>query len=177
MISDFLLELIKIVWWIIRTFWWVWVIALGIILIELGFNYLSKWLDERRWKKWLEERKTLMEWKKMDPRDFERIVAIIFKNLGYRTKLRGGPKDRGIDIEAIKDGKRNFIQCKKMDTVSPNLIREFYGSIVDCLREGEKGIFIITGEFTQEGRELVKDKPIELINGLELEKLAKFQPK
>jgi hypothetical protein len=51
---------------------------------------------------------------------------------------------------------------------------------VEVKRENEKGFFLlspvilifVTGDFTAEGKECVKDKPIELVDGLKLEKLA-----
>lgn len=165
-------ETIKTFWEIFKLLWWVWVLALGVILIELGFNYLAKFLEERRTKKWLEKHKTLEDWKKIDDKEFEKITAIIFQQLGYKTKVVGGPGDQGIDVVAKKEGKRYFIQCKQMDRVSPSMIRDFYGAIVDRLKEEEKGFFVTTGEFTQEGKEFAKNKPIELINGLKLERMV-----
>ncbi len=172
MIDTSFLEIIKGIWmYVIKPFWWVWVIALGIGLLPRGLDYLSKWLEKRRTKKWLEEHKTLEEWKKVDGRKFEEIVAIIFEKLGYKTKIR---VDRGIDIIAEKDGKKTFVQCKRMEKVIPDDVRAFWGSITDLIkkREGEGGIFVTTGSFTEESKEFVKDKPIELVDGLKLEKLA-----
>jgi len=48
-------------------------------------------------------------------------------------------------------------------------------------RENKKGFFLllpvilvlVIGDFTAEGKECVKDKPIELVDGLKLEKLAR----
>ncbi|XOA43044.1 MAG: restriction endonuclease [Candidatus Nealsonbacteria bacterium] len=166
-------ELIRIFWiTFIKPFWWVWIIAIGIGLLPRGFDYLAKWLEKKRVKKWLKEHKTLEEWKKVDGRKFEEIVAIIFEKLGYKTKIR---VDRGIDIIAEKDGKKTFVQCKRMERVIPNDVRAFWGSITDLIkkREGERGIFVTTGSFTEESKEFVKDKPIELVDGLKLENLAR----
>ncbi len=156
---------------LIKPFWWFWVIIFGTpVVISITKSYISKWLDKR----WLKKHKRLIEWKTMNHKKFERIVAIIFEGLGYKTKVVGGSGDKGIDVIAHKDGKRFFIQCKRMDKVPPTAIRDFYGSIIDRLKEGEKGIFVTTGEFTQQGKEYAKtrDKPIELIDGFQLEKLA-----
>lgn len=159
-------------WPIIKIFLWVFVILLGIELFKRGFYYLEIWLKKRRTKKWLEEHKTLEEWEKVDGRKFEEIVAIIFEKLGYKTKIR---VDRGIDIIAEKDGKKTFIQCKRMDKVIPDDVRAFWGSIQRQIEKGkgEGGVFVTTGSFTEGSKEFVKDKPIELIDGLELEELAK----
>jgi len=110
---------------------------------------------------------------KVNGKEFEKITAAIFEKLGYKTKVVGGPGDKGIDVIAEKEGKRSYIQCKKMEKVSPHAIRDFYGAIVDNLREGEKGFFVTIGEFTEEGKDFAKGKPIELIDGLKLEKLFK----
>ena len=164
-------------WEITKSLWWLWAIVLGIELIkvffEKFFDWFGKWLEKRKVKKWLEEHKTLEEWKKVDDKKFERITAVIFEKLGYKTKIVGGPGDRGIDVIAEKEGKINYIQCKKMEKVSPHAIRDFYGAIVDKLKEGERGFFITIGGFTEEGKAFAEGKPIELIDGLKLEKLFK----
>lgn len=168
-------EILGIFWLIIKSLWWVWALALSIGLLPVIINWFSKWfskwLEERRLKKWLEEHKTLEEWKKVDGRKFEEIVAIIFEKLGYKTKIR---VDRGIDIIAEKDGKKTFIQCKRMDKVIPDDVRAFWGSIQKQIEKGkgEGGVFVTTGSFTEASKEFVKDKPIELIDGLKLEELA-----
>lgn len=159
------------VWQIIKSLWFVWVVALGVAVIPVLFNILIRKIEEIRLKRWLEEHKKLEDWKKLNGREFEKIVALIYKGLGYKTKITGGAGDRGIDIILKKDGKNWFIQCKQMEVVSPKYVREFYGSVVSRLGEGEKGFLVTTGDFTAEGKEFAKDKPIELINGLKVEKL------
>lgn len=168
------LEIIKGIWiYVIKPFWWFWVLIFGVlIVISIAESYISKWLDKR----WLKKHKRLIEWKTINHKKFERIVAIIFEGLGYKTKVVGGPGDEGIDIKAHKDGKRFFIQCKRKDQVSPKEVREFAGSIQDLKKEkGEKGFLVTTGGFTEKGKAFAKDNPIEieLINGFGLEKLAK----
>jgi len=158
-------------WPIIKIFLWVFVILLGIELFQIGFGYLTDWLEKRRIKKWFEKHKRLEDWKKLDGSEFEKVVATIYRNLGYKTKRR---RNHGIDIIARKDGKRFFIQCKKMDKVIPDDVRAFWGSIQKQIEKGkgEGGVFVTTGSFTEGSKEFVKDKPIELIDGLKLEKLA-----
>jgi len=168
-------EILKVFWLIIKSLWWVWVIAIGIGLLPRGFDYLAKWLKKGRVKKWLEEHKKLEDWKKLDGREFEKVVAAVYEKLGYKTKIR---VDRGIDIIAEKDGKKTFIQCKRMDKVIPDDVRAFWGSITDLIKkgEGEKGFFVTTGNFTDESYDFVKGKPIELVDGLKLEELANLSP-
>lgn len=143
--------------------------ALIILVTEVLTIIIKNWID----RKWLEKHKRLMDWEKLNGGDFEKVVAGIYKNMGYSAKITGGTGDKGIDIIIRKNGKREFIQCKQKSVVPPKEVREFYGSIIDNLKEGERGFLITTGEFTQEGRNFVKGKPIQLITGLELEKLVK----
>ena len=165
-------ETLEVFWVIIKSLWWLWLIAFGISLIPIYFRRFERWISKRRAQKWLEEHRTLEEWKRVGGLEFEEIVAIIFEKLGYKTKIR---RNGGIDIIAQKDGKRIFFQCKNMDRVIPDHVRAFWGSIEAKIKkgEGEKGIFITTGSFTEGIKEWVKDKPIELIDGLKLEDLAR----
>ncbi|HPZ75078.1 MAG TPA: restriction endonuclease [Candidatus Pacearchaeota archaeon] len=159
----------ELMWQIITELWWLWLIVIGISLLSFSFDFLEGWLKKRTVRKWLEKHKTLEEWKKVDGKEFERITAAIFEKLGYKTKVVGGPGDRGIDVIGYKDGKKTIIQCKKRDVVSPKDILALKGAI----NEGEQGILVTTGRFTKEGKEIAKEKSIELIDGLKLENLWK----
>ena len=160
-------------WELFKSLWFVWLLSFIVAAASILFNILIRKIKEAILRKWLEKHKKLEDWKKLDGREFEKIVALIYKNLGYKAKIIGGAGDRGIDIVMQKDNKKWFIQCKQMEVVSPKYVREFYGSVVDRLREGEKGFLVTTGDFTEEGNEFAKDKPLELIDGLKLEKLTK----
>jgi restriction system protein len=162
-----------IFWKLFKSLWFVWLLAFIVVIAPVLLDILIRKIQEAKLKRWLEKHKKLEDWKKLDGRKFEKIVALIYENLGYKTKIIGGAGDRGIDIIIQKDNKRQFIQCKQMKVVRPNYVREFHGSIVNRLGEGEKGLLVTTGDFTEEGREFVKDKPIELIDGLKLEELVK----
>ncbi len=172
---QFFLGILKVMW----ALWPVWVFGLFLILYLNLVKYFLIWFEKWLNKRWLEKHKSLLEWRKLDHKKFEQITAIIFEKLGYKTEVIGGAGDWGIDIITKKEGERHFIQCKQMDVVKPNYVREFYGSIVDQLKEGEKGFLVTTGEFTQDGKEFAKTrkKPIELVNGFRLEKIFKNEEK
>ena len=159
-------------WVILKSLWYVWLAAFIVAISPVLVNILSRKIDEVRRRRWLEKHKKLEDWKKLDGIEFEKIVALIYKGLGYTTKIIGGAGDRGIDIIMEKDDKRWFVQCKQMEVVPPKYVREFYGSVISHLGEEEKGFLVTTGDFTTEGEEFIRDKHIELINGLKLEKLA-----
>jgi len=169
------LEFIKSFWQIMKSLWYVWIIVVVIIGIKVFFRWLEKWLDNRRIKKWFEKHKKLEDWKTISGREFSKVTAIIYRNLGYKTKVTDKRGDREIDIKGFKDGKRIFIQCKNMEKVKPHDIRAFSDALRKLnLKEGEMGIFVTTGEFTKECEREAKEASakMKLINGIELEKLA-----
>jgi len=153
------------------------IVAVALIGPALNFllNRLRKQVEKRREEKWIKEHGNLIEWKKVSGRKFEKIAAAIFRKSGYKAEVVGKSGDEGIDIELKKDGERYFAQCKRMEKVEPDKVRSFWGAIESYVRKGKikKGFFVTTGEFSKSEEEFVKDKPIELINGLELEKMYK----
>lgn len=165
-------ELIKTLWTsVIKPLWWFWIVVIIFsIIIPIAEAYIEKWLDKR----WLDKHKKLSEWKTMNPKRFERVVAIIFESLGYKARVVGGAGDGGIDIMAYKEGKRFFIQCKRKERIPPSEIRDFAGAIQRLNPETEKGFFVTTGNFSEEGEAFARNNPIkiDLIKGIELEKLA-----
>jgi len=165
-------ESIIVFWQIFKSTWQIWILIVGVGLFRILVEYFLRWFKEWKLKRWLEKHKKLEDWKKLEGREFEKVVATIYRNLGYKTKVR---RDGGIDIIARKDGKRIFIQCKRMDKVVPDDVRAFWGSIQKQIEKGkgEGGVFVTTGSFTEGSKEFVKDKPIELIDGLKLEELTK----
>lgn len=170
------LEFIKSFWQIMKSLWYVWIIAASLVGIQLFFRWFEEWLGNRRIKKWFEKHKILEKWKTISGTEFEKVTAIIFNNLGYKTKMTGGSGDREIDIKGSKDGKRIFIQCKNMEKVKPHDIRAFSDTLrKQNLKEGEMGIFVTTGEFTKEDEREAKEASVQmkLVNGIELEKLAR----
>ena len=170
------LELIKSLWEATKLFWYFWVIAVGIIGIRIFFNWFEVWLEKRRTKRWLEEHKKLEDWKEISGIEFSKVTAAIYRNLGYKTIVTDGPGDEEIDIKGLKDGKRILFQCKNMEKAEPHDIRAFSDTLrKQDFKEGDMGVFVTTGRFTKEGRRMAKEAAasMELVNGIELEKLAK----
>jgi restriction system protein len=84
---------------------------------------------------------------KLKPVQFEQLVAGLFQSSGYKTTTTKGSYDGGVDVIAVKDGRRHLIQCKKFKTqkVSVGMVREFYGALADQLSSA-KGYFVTTGD-------------------------------
>jgi Holliday junction resolvasome RuvABC ATP-dependent DNA helicase subunit len=114
----------------------------------------------------------------LSPRDFEKRVAELLGEMGFRvvelTKTTG---DGGIDIVAVSDtpitGGRYLVQCKRFgpkSSVGSPLVREFYGAL-KADRRAVKGILITTSRFTPDAKRFAAELPLELIDGERLGKL------
>lgn len=162
--------------------WPLWACFGGIIifrvLLLLGERKLDKYFNKRKLRKyqnWGTEQDVLIKLKALHPKEFEEFIAFLFSKLGYKTEIIGGPRDGGIDVIARKDGKTNYIQCKKYisSKVSLSAVRDFYGAIANKLANS-KSFFVTTNTFTLEAENFAEDKPIELIDGFALLKYIKM---
>lgn len=118
---------------------------------------------------WHGNRDMLNKLRSLHPDEFESFISDLFSKLGFQTETVGGRNDGGIDVVAIKDGRKHFIQCKRYSTkqIGVGAVRDFYGAIADNLSNA-KGYFITTNKFTLEAEQFAEDKPIELIDGYQL---------
>ena len=96
---------------------------------------------------------------------FEKLVALACRKLGYTVARRGGANpDGGIDLVIEKDGQRSAVQCKqwKNRQVGVKAVREFLGALTDA--GIQKGIFITLCGYTGEAKQLAEKHGIEIIN-------------
>jgi HJR/Mrr/RecB family endonuclease len=96
---------------------------------------------------------------------FEKVVALAFRKLGYTVARRGGANpDGGIDLVVEKDGQRSAVQCKQWKTwnVGVKAVREFLGALTDA--GIQKGIFITLCGYTGEAKQLAEKHGIEIVN-------------
>lgn len=144
-------------------------IMIGIAVLALALQVMLDLTSRRSKIKWLLGKKQVQDLQKLTPTQFEEYIAVLFKSLGYETKVTGGRGDGGVDVEAVKDGHTHYIQCKKFITskVPVSAVRDFYGAIADRV-DGGKGYFITTNVFTLDAEKFAEDKPIELIDKFKL---------
>jgi restriction system protein len=103
---------------------------------------------------------------------FEGIVALTYKKLGYSVNLRGGANpDGGIDLVIEKEGRQKAVQCKHWKTwnVGVKTVREFLGALTDA--KISSGIFVTLGEYTNEAKLLANKHQIETLNESQLAKM------
>lgn len=113
---------------------------------------------------------------------FEKLVALLYRKLGYSVSRRGGANpDGGIDLVIEKDGLRTAVQCKQWKTwnVGVKSVREFLGALTDA--GIHKGIFITLCGYTGDAKQLAEKHGIEIVNETGLAAMlettdAKFHP-
>lgn len=86
------------------------------------------------------------------PYTLEEVVARVFAQVGYESRVTAYTKDGGIDV--ILDGVNESligVQVKRYrDKIRVHQIREFLGALM--LKGMTQGIFVTTSEFTQDSR-------------------------
>lgn len=103
---------------------------------------------------------------------FEKLVALVYRKLGYTVTRRGGANpDGGIDLVIEKEGRRSAVQCKHWKTwnVGVKAVREFLGALTDA--GITKGIFITLGGYTGEAKQLAEKHGIEIVNEVGLARM------
>ncbi len=114
----------------------------------------------------------------LDPFEFEKLVAKLFKRMGYQT--RHTPRDGGIDVVAQRTlcgvlhiARPVGIQVKRYSSrnkVSVDIISRCAAIALDPLNSCSSGIVITTGSYTHDARAAAKRFPTirRIIDGTEL---------
>ena len=171
--------------WRLYHAWWqpAWLAGLPAAMVELlnlletagaftlGFLWFSLWwqrLQPRQSVPLLE----VADLQAMSPVDFEKYVGQLFRQKGYRVKLRGRKGDLGVDLELTKPGgKRAIVQCKRyQNTIDPKIVRELYGTLIH--EQVAHAFLVTTADISNAAREWAQFKPITLIDGETLVKIA-----
>lgn len=113
---------------------------------------------------------------------FEKLIAVTYRKLGYSVNRRGGANpDGGIDLVIAKNGRRSAVQCKHWKTwnVGVKAVREFLGALKDS--GIETGIIITLRGYTGDAKLLAEKHGIEIVNETGLAKMfeatnARFDP-
>ena len=118
--------------------------------------------------------------RKIDPFEFEEVVANMYSSLGFTTEVTSKTNDEGKDIILKKNGEITYVECKRFGkgtNVSRPVLQKLYGVMV--ADDIKNGIIVTTSGFTKECIEFSKkmDCNIELIGEKELIKMLKEQLK
>lgn len=108
------------------------------------------------------------------PQEFEAFIANFWERRGYQTTLRSQSRDKGIDVEARKDGRLELIQVKRYNRenkIGSNDVRN-YSTLYQQVPEADEVIIVTSSTFTGPAEELGEDLNVTLIDRHGLEKLA-----
>lgn len=139
-----------------------------ILLIPAPISAFNAW----RKQKLLDNQKNIQTIRDLSWRKFEELVAEAYRRQGYTViENQTVGADGGIDIRLKKDGDLHLVQCKnwKSIKVDVKVAREMYGVMVAEKASSVK--IVISGMFTQEAKNFANDKPIDLVDGQQLESL------
>lgn len=108
----------------------------------------------------------------LQPYEFERYVADLFRQKGYRVKLHGRRGDNGVDLRLTQaNGKQAIVQCKRYrKSIGPDIVRELYGTL---MHERVAHAFLVTtADISDAARTWAQGKPMTLIDGQTLAHIA-----
>ena len=114
----------------------------------------------------LDSQKDLDSIRDLGWKEFEELVGEAYLRKGYHVvENQGAGPDGGIDLVLRKLGMTTLIQCKHWKTmkVGVKVVRELFG--VMTAKGAERGIVIVSGEFTKEAVSFAESNSIELVNG------------
>ena len=141
-------------------------------LFTIAFLWSALWWRRRTYQPPAPAPVTRQQLYAMSPKTFEKYAAGLFRQKGYRVKLRGSSGDMGVDLELTQtSGKRAIVQCKRYrNTVGPEIIRELYGTLVH--ERAAHAFLVTTADISDAARQWARGKPMTLIDGATLVKIA-----
>jgi len=108
----------------------------------------------------------------LEPEEFDLLVGEIFRRRGYEIEISGGVgSDGASDLTLRKSDELILVQCRHWSSwkVSAPSLEEFYGTIMTA--RASSGIFVTSGQYTEEARTFAHAKPIRLIDRTGLDQL------
>jgi restriction system protein len=127
---------------------------------------------------WLEKLKKsgISDIDKMNGREFEHYLGVLFKSQGYSVNVTKASGDYGADLVITKEGKKIVIQAKRYSkNVSLKAVQEAVSSIAYY---GASEAWVITNsKFTDSAIKLAKSNNVKLFDRHELvEMISKMNP-
>lgn len=141
----------------------------------LALAFIWSGLAVRSWQRQRTEAETISAaelYTSLSPKAFERYVAGLFRQKGYKVVVRGRSGDHGVDLELRNHaGRRAVVQCKRyQNTVGEEVVRELMGTMLH--ERVSHGFLVTTAEISEAARTWAADKPITLIDGQTLAEIA-----
>ena len=107
----------------------------------------------------------------LTPSEFEAWTGELFRRRGYRVTNTPDSADHGIDLIVQRANERGIIQCKRYrGTVGEPVVRDLYGVIIH--ERADRGYLVTTANISEQAHRWARGKPLELIDGEQLARLA-----
>lgn len=139
-----------------------------ILLIPAPISALNSWRKRQR----LENQKNIQSIRALNWKEFEELVAEAYRRKGFTViENHSAGADGGVDIRLEKNGHVHLVQCKQWRSkkVGVSIVREMFG--IMAAENASSVIVISSGTFTQEAKNFAAGKPIDLVDGSQLESL------
>jgi len=140
----------------------------SLFLIPIPFSIFNSW----RKRELVDRQRGLQSIQTLCWKQFEELVAEAYRRKGYTVMENPGVgADGGIDIRLQKDGQLRLVQCKQWQSqkVGVKVVREMFGLMT--AESAASAIVICSGIFSQEAKNFAEGKPIDLVDGVQLEAL------
>lgn len=140
---------------------------LGACLFGALIGQIKLWRERRIYNR----QKSVNTVRSLSWSDFERFIVEAFRRQGFRANRTGDGADGGIDVVLEKDGNTSIVQCKqwKNSRVGVKQIRELAGVV--SAKKAARGIFVCSGDYTNEAKQFAAESGFELIGGQSLAEL------
>jgi restriction system protein len=113
---------------------------------------------------------------KMDGRQFEHYLGLLFKSQGYKVELTRAAGDYGADLVIQKDGKRIVVQAKRYSkNVGIEAVQQAQASIAHY--KAHEAWVVSNRDYTDAARNLASSNSVRLINReMLIEMILKMNP-
>lgn len=107
--------------------------------------------------------------RQMDPIEFERVVLMLYRVVGYDAQPTPTTGDQGIDGFLRRGNELVLLQCKRVQSsVGQPVVRDLYGNIKHHHAQTNNnvlvsGLLVTTGRVSRQAREWIADKPIKTV--------------
>lgn len=104
----------------------------------------------------------------LTPRDFELLVAYLYRKKGYQVNITPRTRDGGYDIVAEKQSSRELqrfhVECKRYEeSVGVRIVRAVLGTLV--VKKATKAVIVTSSNFTDTAKkEAYQSQRMELLN-------------
>lgn len=163
---DVILRLIPTPW-----LWGIWLVHTALVGGVWGGLWWWRERKRRLRRQKLQAARTLAQLLQLTPSEFEEWTGELFRRRGYRVVNTSGTGDHGIDLMVYRDGEYGVVQCKRYrGTVGEPIVRDLYGVLIH--ENADRGYIVTTAGISAQARRWARGKPIELIDGQKLVRLA-----